>query len=313
MKKSSWTKTTSSRRTWANKKVYYTLVAGLLLLLAWWLTPRLLSTVASVVIVPVVSVENWLSQSTGALPSYLRDRNSLVEENRALEQAVIESKLAKEEKRKLEVENDELRLLLGGRDMTRLAAGVIGRPTDVPYDVLIIDKGSRHGVWENSPVYIGSDQAIGFVARVYENSAVVALVTTPGFESTVYIYGPDIYTTALGMGGGTLRVNVPQGIPLEEGNLVVMPSLSGGLYGAVSVVESVPSRPEQYGFVSMEIPMQSIHYVGIDIEPLDKINFDDAREVVESARRDFLQVNLPEGVLVDVPIDTATTTATTTP
>jgi cell shape-determining protein MreC len=210
----------------------------------------------------------------------------------------------------LRAENTSLREVLGVDEETRVAAGVIGRPTALPYDVLVIDRGSNDGVMEYAPVYAGEQNVIGFVAGVFEKSAVVALVSTPGFTSTVYIYGSNIYTTAVGMGGGVTRINVPQGVPLTVGDIVVAPSLSPGIYGIISAVNSVPELPQQYGYVTTEKAINSLRAVSVGSRPLSVIDFEAAREVVEKARLDFLTVNVPTGVLIDV--ESATTSATST-
>jgi cell shape-determining protein MreC len=208
----------------------------------------------------------------------------------------------------LRADNASLREVLGVEEETRVAAGVIGRPTALPYDVLVIDRGSDDGVVEYAPVYAGDQNVIGFVAGVFEKSAVVALVSAPGFTSTVYIYGSNIYTTAVGMGGGITRINVPQGVPLSVGDIVVVPSLSPGIYGTISAVNSVPELPQQYGYVTTEKAINSLRAVAVGSRPLSVIDFETARQVVENARRDFLTVNVPSGVLIDV--ESATSTAT---
>ena len=273
--------------------------------------PRVVSWTASFVFSPVIAVESWFHSSTSAVPSYFRDRNSLLATQSALEAELEEIKTTSFTVDRLLKENEELKSLLGSDDALRIAASAIGRPTDLPYDVLVIDKGSEDGVINNAPIFIGKDQVIGFVAEVYSHTAVVTLVTTPGFESTVYIYGPNIYTTAIGIGGGSLQVRVPQGITLEIGNVVVMPSFDAGVYGEISSVDYEPTRPEQYGYVSIDIPLQSIRYVSVGNKPLAVMSFDDAKAVVSRVRKDFLEVAVPSGVLVDVPIDEATSTATT--
>ena len=312
MRKYSWTKTVNSRRIWKNKRLIQSLLLGVVILSLLWLTPRFLSLGASLLMTPIVAAENWLSRSTSALPSFWRDRTDLIAERHRLEQSVLELQSTGEAERLLAKENEELRRLLGGQSTERIAAGILGRPTELPYDVLVLDRGRQDGVLEKAAVYVGENQAIGFVEAVYENTSVVALVSSPGFESTVYIYGPNIYTTAVGLGGGTLRVNVPQGILLTVGDLVILPSFRGGLYGAISVVESAPTRPEQYGYVSMEVPLQSLHFVTIENKSLAPLSFDEAKEIVENVRLDFLSIPVPEGILVDVPVDEATSTATST-
>lgn len=207
----------------------------------------------------------------------------------------------------LRAENERLRLF-SDDDTDDIMAGVIGRPTALPYDVLLIDKGTADGIKEGTPVYAASDAALGFVSAVYEHSALVALVSTPGYVSTVYIYGPNIYTTAIGQGGGVTRIHVPQGVVLSVGNPVVMPSLARGIYGSITAVDSVPERPEQYGYMTSDIPVSSLRFVAVGKEPISTIDFEAAKAVVDNVRRDFLLVDVPVEELTDLEGDAATTT-----
>jgi len=138
-------------------------------------------------------------------------------------------------------------------------------------------------------------------------------VTTPGFESTVYIFGPNIYTTAEGQGGGILTVSVPQGIPLETGDLVVLPSFRPGTFGEISSIKSLPTDPEQRGYVTLGVPLQSTRYVSVGKGGVEPISFEDAKAVVNDIRADITRVPVPSGVLVDIIEDVATTSATSTP
>ena len=199
--------------------------------------------------------------------------------------------------------------MLGNEEDERIGTSVIGRPTALPYDTLVLDRGSRDGVVKHAPVFIGADQAVGFVAEVFKDTSVVTLASSPGFESTVYILGPNIYTTAEGIGGGVLQVSVPQGILLSEGDLIVVPSFDSGVYGTIDYIESIPTEPEQRGFVTLSIPIQSIRYVSVGRTPLTSLSFEEAVAVVERTKHDLTKVPVPEGVLID--IETSTTTAPT--
>lgn len=205
----------------------------------------------------------------------------------------------------LQEENERLRLFSEEED---ILAGVIGRPTALPYDVLFIDKGSVEGIVLNAPVYAENDAAIGFIAAVYEHNALVALLSTPGYVSTVYVYGPNIYTTALGQGGGVTRIHVPQGVALSVGDPVVMPSLARGIYGSITAVDSVPERPEQYGYMTSAIPLSSLRFVSVGKTPLRTMSFEEARAAVDTVRRDFLLVDVPPEALIDLETGTSATT-----
>lgn len=212
----------------------------------------------------------------------------------------------------LRAENSTLLSQLSSKGEERIVAGVIGRPSALPYDVIVIDQGAQDGIVQDAPVYADQYRAIGFVSAVYEKSSVVVLLTSPGFTSTVFVYGPNIYTTAEGVGGGVIRIHVPQGINISNGDLVVIPSLSSGTYGSITAVDSVPSRPEQYGYVTNDTPINSLRYVSVGKTPLNPISFEKAREVVDTARRDLLQISVPEGILVEVDDENASSTATST-
>lgn len=282
---------TKSRRNWIKDPVVITLAIAVPLAVFVWLMPTAVARVVEPILRPLLSSEAKLRSS------FIKDK--------PVDTNVDASELAM-----LREENEELRHILGSEEEGRLAAGVIGRPTNLPYDVLVIDKGSDDGVVKDAPVYAGEKLVIGIVAAVYDKSSVVALTTTPGWRSTVYIYGPNIYTTAVGQGGGVARVHVPQGIELEVGNSVVVPSLSGGIYGSIFTVDSVPSRPEQYGYVATEVPINALRVVAIGLRPLNPVDFETARQVIQDARAELLEVPVPEGVLIEA--ESATSTATTT-
>ena len=292
MKRFLSTKTTSRHRTSPEKRELVLLGSVFVpLFLLLWLFPGLLGQFVAPILRPLLSAETKLRLSI-------------------TDQAQPDANLDNIEIDRLRAENTALRTVLGSENETRIAAGVIGRPTNLPYDVLVIDKGERDGIVKDAPVYVGTNQVIGFVVAVYGESSIVALVTTPGWSSTVYIYGPNIYTTAIGQGGGITRVHTPQGIKLEEGNIVVVPSLSDGVFGRISAVDSVPSRTEQYGYVAMNMPLNSIRLVAVGTRPLSTIDFETAQAVVTEAGRELLLVPVPEEILIEA--ESATTTATTT-
>lgn len=307
MRKFSLITKASSRRSSRNKKllligVVFIVVLGLLFLL-----PRAASFVASLVFSPVVAVEEWLRESDDTIPAYIRSRNDLLAIIEEQGQELSQQSGADLTIRRLQLENIELRNLLGASSSPRIIAGVIGRPTVVPYDVLVLDQGSVDGVIEGAAVFTGRDQVIGYVHRVFAETSLATLVTTPGAESTVYIIGPNIYTTAVGQGGGVLEVGVPQGVPLSLGDLVVVPSFEAGVYGEIVHIESLKTGAEQYAYVITDTPLQSLRWVSIGLESITPMSFDEARAVVDRVRNELTTVPVPEGVLVELPDPVATT------
>ncbi|MCA9361606.1 hypothetical protein KC845_03555 [Candidatus Kaiserbacteria bacterium] len=270
------------------------------------LIPTISASIASIVISPVTKTKTWFAESTANLPMFFRDRTELINEISVLKSDLAGAGGNQFTIRTLTQENDELRSLLGYEGEERVLAGIIGRPDELPYDVLMIDRGSKDGIVEGAPVFINDSTIIGLVRSVTFQSSVVELITTPGFETTVFIIGPNIYTNALGIGGGQMKVGVPQGIQLSEGDLVVIPSITSGVYGEISFVQSEPTQPEQYGFVSTHIPLSSMRLVSVGKTPVSTISFEEAQEILKTQRQNLL-LPIPADVLVEV---NATSTAT---
>ena len=283
-----------------------TTLVCILLLLA---LPRVFMLTASLVVAPVNIAKHWLSDSSASLPQYFRNRSDLVAELNQLRSDISMEDNAFTIKA-LKKENKTLRSLLGNTKNEKILAGVIGRPGVLPYDLLMLDQGSNAGIVKGAPVFIGEDTIIGVVKSVTAGTSLVEMITTNGFESTVYIIGPDIYTNAIGIGGGQLRVGVPQGITLQEGDLVVLPAVESGVFGEISVVQSEASRPEQYGYASPDIPIASIRFVSVGKHPLTNISFEEAQKNVEETTISVLTVPVPDDILVDTQSGTSTGTTT---
>lgn len=274
------------------------------------LLPGLFTMVTSTVLYPVHVARLWIQESTGSFPQFFRDRKTLLDEITLLERQLSTQTGSVLTIRRLQTENTTLRTMLGASTTERRLASVIARPNTLPYDVLQIDVGSAAGIVENAPVFLGRDQVIGFVSHVSEQYAFVQLVTTAGFESTAYIIGPDIYTRAEGMGGGVMRVRVPQGVRLEVGNMVVLPAVESGVYGTVSHVEALPTQAEQYGYVTPDTPLQSIRFVSVGLTPIKEQSFVAVQQQVQQVQRDLFVVPVPPELLMQVNYTDASSTAT---
>ncbi len=312
MKKFSSITRVNSRRTSQNKKLIRIVAVTFICLLVLFLIPKIVNIAVSIIVAPVNATKTWIMQSGESLPLYFRNRSELIDEISSLRSQLAASSGVRFTVDALATENRQLRSLLGDEGQQRILAGVIGRPGALPYDSLMIDRGTQDGVVNGAPVFIGENTVIGIVRNATKKTSLVELITSNGFEATVYIIGPDIYTNAVGIGGGQLRVGVPQGIPLQEGDLVVLPSLTSGVYGAISAVQSEASRPEQYGYVSPKTPLASIRLVSVGKTPVTPISFEEAQKILNENKESILTVPVPEDVLVDTNNASTSTSTNTT-
>ena len=282
-------------------------VTGVVLLLAL-LLPRAASFVVQTALQPIHATVGWWQRSEAVLPNLFRERARLTDEIATLEQQVAELSQADLTRQRLFTENQRLRSLLGVTTSNRIAAGVIARPPELPYDLLQIDQGAQAGVAVGAPVFIGADQVIGQVVHVAPQYAFVELITTANVRATAFITGPDLIAEVVGLGGGVARVRVPQGVPLREGDLVQLPSIEPGIFGRITLVENRPTQPEQYGYIALPIPLQSLHTVAVG----QRSQVSASPAVIEARVREELRDRLRVPVTVPEVSTTSTEFATST-
>lgn len=283
------------------------LISCLIILLGWTM-PKMFSVAATAVGYPFHVVNYWLENSSSLIPTFIRDRQDLEAEINSLEDKLVVEKRSDVTQQRLYEENVRLRQLLGVADDVRVAAAVIGRPVDLPYDLLQIDQGSDNGIEVGAPVFVGSDIVVGLVVHTAPQYAFVELFTTPGFEASAFISGPNVVAAIEGVGGGVARVRVPQGIPIVAGNLVFLPSIDPGVFGRISYVESEPTQPEQYGYISPDTAISGIHTVAVG--QVSQIS--QSVEVIDVRIQDLLRTQLKiEGLSREVSTTTATSTEST--
>lgn len=262
------------------------------------LFPGVLRGIAGFLFTPVTSARTWFTESSASVPLYLRTQSALISDIRSLERQLDGRAADAFMLDLLTKENRALAEQLGVSDRARITASVLSGPSQTPYDTFLIDRGRDDGIVQGAQVYVFERLAIGRVVAVHAQSALVQLVSAPGVRAAAYVLGPDIFTEAEGMGGGIMRILVPQGVPLAEGDAVMLPAAGAGVYGVVTHIEALESSPNQYGYVSGPVPLRSIRFVQVGDPAPEQMSYERALEVVEALRQEYFQVEIPDAVLV---------------
>lgn len=267
--------------------------------------PRLFQATSNIVLLPIGVINTWLTTSSDMVPMFVRDRLSLIATIKQLENDLVVAGGEDLTLDRLRSENKRLRSLLGIESTERVGAAVISRPSDLPYDVLQLDRGSQHGIVVGAPVYIGADRFIGIIADTAPTHSFVVLLTHPRFSATGFIDGANAIAAIDGVGGGVARVRVPQGVALRIGDLVHVPSVAPGVFGRIVSIESRPTQPEQYGYITPELSLSSIHLVSVGREPLVPATAEVVAERIETI---IASSTLVVPIISSVPTTTPTTT-----
>jgi cell shape-determining protein MreC len=266
-------------------------LAILILIIIGLIFPWLYSKIASFVLYPLHVVHNWIDTGEGAVPYHLRSRANLVEEIKSLKQQLVSESGTQLSIKRLLEENQQLRLALNDNQTERpIVSRVLSRPGFLRYDLLQIDKGVEEGVKVGAPVFFNYDSVLGVVVHVEQNHSFVDLFTSPGFSSTAFIIGPNIYAVLEGQGGGSARLRLPQGVSLNEGQLVILPTVNSGVYGEIVKVEDDPKQPEQYGYIVPTVALNSLQYVMVGREVITERSGEVIDKNAQEALRKYFYV-----------------------
>ena len=157
-----------------------------------------------------------------------------------IENHVLRSRLADFEE--IKKENEMLRKMVGREPDAHslLYARVIGRSPVNAKDVLLLDRGSSHGIEKGLRVLAPGNILLGYIVDVSSSSAVTQLVSDIGKKTEVYFPKSSITSIADGEGLGVLAVEVPTQFSITEGEPVFGVGPPDFLLGYVEKID----RPE---------------------------------------------------------------------
>jgi rod shape-determining protein MreC len=186
----------------------------------------------------VAPLELGLSRVTaivGHLFGTVQHAGDLAAQNETYRDEIDRLQAAVVQMRELEVENHDLRELLGLRERaglgSLLSADVIARDPLGPVQAVTIDRGSRDGVQANMPV-ITWKGLIGRVVEVQPTSAKVLLITDVNSAVSVRIQDPASRATGVirGVGDGRLLLQYVPRTDLLRTDDIAITSGSGGIF-----------------------------------------------------------------------------------
>lgn len=201
--------------------------------------------VISTVIYPVqmlvsfpVSAGNWMGEN-------LSTRETLLEQNEALHSQNMMLKAQMQKYVSLEIENMRLRRLLDASERLGeriLAAELISVDLDPFSHRVVVNKGSRHGIFVGQPL-LDADGVYGQVVHVGPLSSTVMLITDPAHALPVQVSRTGLRAIAAGTGGMDRLdlLHIPNNADVAEGDLLISSGL-GGVFPAgypVGIVQSI--------------------------------------------------------------------------
>ena len=192
----------------------------------------------------------------------LTTHQTLLEKNRQYEQRHLENRVQLQKLDILERENDRLRRMLSAIPKTTerlLIAEVINVDVDPYRHLILLNKGSKHGVYRGQPI-IDARGVMGQIAHVGMLSSTALLITDANHAIPVQINRTGTRAVADGTGKkDILNIrHLPHNVDIVEGDLLISSGL-GGVFPPnfpVAIVSRV-ERPIGETFATIEATPQA--------------------------------------------------------
>ena len=190
------------------------------------------------------------------------NKQELIESYKVLEQERDELKANSVAFISLRERNEELLRLLGrGGDITKVAAGVIKKPPFSPYDIYTLDAGVQDGVAVGNLVLFSDFVALGRIGRSNGTGSKVTLFSAP--QNTTLMNLRSITFEAIGQGGGTIRIDAPRDFEVEPGDAITLPGYGVYVTGIVSEVVFKPQDSFKKVLAKVPVNIESVEVVSM--------------------------------------------------
>lgn len=209
-------------------------------------------TVIATALYPLQSLVNLPVQVAGWLGESLASRQTLLEENRRLQERQLHQQAALQRLAALEQENRRLRKLLDASQAIAdevLVAELLAVDVDPYRHEVVVNRGARDGVKLHQPL-LAAEGVMGQILHLGAFTSTAILITDPSHALPVQLNRTGMRTVARGSGTANrlLLPHVPNDADIRVGDLLVTSGLGGRFprgypVGEVTVVERDPGRP----------------------------------------------------------------------
>ena len=227
-----------------NKFRRYYLTRIVVLVTIFILTGVLLSFFDSIIISaisPIWKSENSIVRSLRNGISFFNSKKSLIEENAFLKEKLSSLEAETSSLSRQCVQESALLELMGRRqDPSTIAAAILTRPPQTPYDVIIIDVGSNESIRIGSEVSLPEGPVLVVVSEVFSKQAKVKLFSASGEETNAILERNNIPVVLTGLGGGNFKLIIPRDIEINIGDRVLSSDITSRL---LAIIEEISSKP----------------------------------------------------------------------
>ncbi len=237
-------------------------------------TTPLSSPAVITLLAPFQRAASWAGNQVKGFTANVWDVLTVHKQNQMLRSEVEQLRLQNVKANEYAAENIRLRELLGytqsATQFDLVVARVIGRETATWTRMIVIDRGTQHGVQKNMAV-VTARGLVGTVTEAGPVSAKVQLILDPRAAAGTLVQRSRVVGVVKGTPDDAMRprmVNVPRGQDMAVGDIVVTSGL-GGIYpkgimvGTVSAVKNDGGGLLHYAEIAPAVDFQRLEDVAV--------------------------------------------------
>lgn len=200
-----------------------------------------LDTTIISIISPAWRTENVVIRNLQNWTALFNSQKKLWEENTTLKEKVSSLELTVLSLSRGQTQEGILLELAGRKqESNAIIATVLTHPPQTPYDIIIIDAGSRDSITPGSEVTLPEGPILGTVSEIFSKSAKVKLFSSSGEETNAILERGSVPVTLVGTGGGNFRIDLPHDIAVEKEDRILSAGITSRL---VAIVGDVSVKP----------------------------------------------------------------------
>ncbi len=181
-------------------------------------------------------------------------KSSLIKQNTALEEELVNLRMTKIDYEILMKENEELRLGFGmSNGSNKIISNILSKPPQSPFDTFVIDAGSASGINVGDRVYVSDTIIVGSVAEVTEKTSIVKLFSSGGQEIEVISSRTGGNFVIKGSGGSNYSMEIPKETDVVWGDVFLYPGSNSAVVATVYYVDS--SSQSSFKTVHLRFPV----------------------------------------------------------
>lgn len=199
--------------------------------------------------------------------SYLSSKNKLLKENESLRDQLNTVKLESISQSIYKDENQKLKEILGRKDHSSLLiAQILSKPNRSPYDIIIVDVGSKDGVVVGQKVLAKGFIPIGDVIEVSTKNSKIKLYSTPGNITEASLESTGIDLSLKGTGSGGFEITIPKDVEVHTGQAILSKEIYAHTIALISGVVTTERDSYKKVLAKSLINIQELSWVEIVLD-----------------------------------------------